>query len=618
MSTQIEAGMSGADLLAALLVNHEVSTVFCISGAGNLAIIDALQKYETVNIIYSHHEQAAVMEAQGYSRISGKVGVALVTTGGGSSNAVTGILSAYLDSVPVLIISGNESSFHCRNMADFRAFGTQGFDSCAVVKPMTKSATRIMDTTDIEILFRSAWSTVQTNRPGPALLDFPMDIQRSKVTLQNSIATASPVEEEFRITPAVIQSYQECLNDLAAAQRPLLYFGNGVRQPKTRDLMNDLIETLQVPFLLSWSAIDLFPDEHPLNVGRVGIYGDRAANIILQKCDLLICVGTRLSIPQTGYDKNDFAREATKWVIDIDPIELKKFPTSGWRTICASAESFFNEALRSSAKPEMQSASEWKKEIVGIKNQLPRDKQIGQIRFGKNEVHSFEVISEINRQMSGNSTVVTDVGAGLLTGHYAFTQQCEQRMFTSQGLGEMGFGLPGAIGAYFADPKRQLICLNTDGGIMFNLQELQVVSYHKIPIKLFIFNNAGYSMIRISQENLFASRFAGISAETGVSFPDFSDVARTFGFAYKNLDDSNLIESIVSETLTMPGPVLIDVRMSPSQKYFPRLATATMPDGSFISPPLEDLDPKLPLELLENLLGYEPLEASVAIRKGQM
>ena len=618
MSTQIEKVMSGADLLATLLVEHGVDTVFCISGAGNLAIIDAIQKCETINIVYSHHEQAAVMEAQGYSRISGKVGVALVTTGGGSSNAVTGILSAYLDSVPVLVISGNESSFHCRNMADFRAFGTQGFDSCAVAAPITKSATRIMDTDDVEVLFRAAWSTVMINRPGPALLDFPMDIQRSQVVRKRIDESKFSVEEELQTSHSVIRSFHDCLNELKSAQRPLLYFGNGVREPKTRELMNNLISELQVPFLLSWSALDLFSDAHPLNVGRVGIYGDRAANIILQKCDLLVCVGTRLSIPQTGYDKNDFAREATKWVIDIDPVELTKFPAKGWNTICASAKSFFDEALNSPVKPELQSLDAWQSEISRIKSELPREEQVGQIQFGSREVHSFEVIHEINRQMSSNSTVVTDVGAGLLTGHYAFTQQLNQRMFTSQGLGEMGFGLPGAIGAYFADPTRQLICLNTDGGIMFNLQELQVVNFHKIPLKLFIFNNAGYSMIRISQENLFASRFAGISEETGVSFPDFSDVARTFGFSYQMIDDSTAIESLVSKSLALPGPVLIDVRMSPLQKYFPRLATATMPDGSFISPPLEDLDPKLPLEQLENLLGYEPLPASAAVRKGHV
>ena len=601
--------MTGADVVAALLVERGVEVIFCITGAGNLALVDAIGRNTKIKFVFSHHEQAAVMEAQGYSRVSGKVGVALVTTGGGTVNSLSGILSAYLDSIPVLILSGNESSFHCENMQDFRAYGVQGFDSKTVAEPITKSASRILSSTEITSKFNQAWVAASTDRMGPVLVDFPMDLQRKITSQSEQILISVPQKENSDKSQTVsnIKLISECSKRLSKANRPLLYFGNGIRGENALHKARELVEKSQIPFCLSWSALDLFEDSHPLNMGRIGIYGDRAANIILQKSDFILCVGTRLAIPQIGYDRDDFARMADRWIVDIDSVELSKFAKNQWNSICQSSDSFLEHVSKDLSELSLSdSLTSWVADAKDIWRKLPRSEQIGAAVDSAHTVHSFDVINFLNSAVHDNSIVATDVGAGLLTGHYALAAKGTQRIFTSQGLGEMGFGLPGAIGAYFADPKRQLICLNTDGAIMFNLQELQLVKHHKIPMKLFIFNNDGYTMIKISQQNLFESRVSGSDINSGISFPLFSDLAKTFGFEYCLVDNTNSFESVLRPALESPEAFLIEIKMSPDQRYLPRLATSKLADGTLVSPPLEDLDPMISIESLRDLLGYQP------------
>ncbi|CAB4599205.1 MAG: hypothetical protein F2583_02795 [Actinobacteria bacterium] len=601
--------MTGADVVAALLVERGVEIIFCITGAGNLALVDAIGRNTKIKFVFSHHEQAAVMEAQGYSRVSGKVGVALVTTGGGTINSLSGILSAYLDSVPVLILSGNESSFHCENMQEFRAYGVQGFDSKTVAEPITKSASRILSATEITAKFNEAWESASTDRMGPVLVDLPMDLQRKMTSSSEQIVISAAESKNTKPDQpeSNIKLITECAKRLSKANRPLLYFGNGVRGESALARARELVEKYQIPFCLSWSALDLFEDAHPLNMGRIGIYGDRASNIILQKSDFILCVGTRLAIPQIGYDRDDFARMADRWIVDVDPIELSKFAKHQWNPICQSSETFLDQVLKELVElPKSDSLSLWLLNAQEIWQKLPRSEQIGAAVGSAHEVHSFDVINFLNSVLHEDAIVATDVGAGLLTGHYALAAKGTQRIFTSQGLGEMGFGLPGAIGAHFADPKRQLICLNTDGAIMFNLQELQLVKHHQIPMKLFIFNNDGYTMIKISQQNLFDARVSGSDINSGISFPLFSDLAKTFGFEYCLIDNISSFESALRPALESPEAVLIEIKMSPDQKYLPRLATSKLADGTLVSPPLEDLDPMISIESLRDLLGYQP------------
>lgn len=598
---------SGADVLVQVLVEKGVKKIFAITGAGNLAIIDAIAQEGSIELLYAHHEQAAVMEAQGYSRVSGEIGVALVTTGGGTSNVTTGILSAHLDSIPILLISGNESSFHCANSYGLRAYGVQGFNSTETLKPITKLAIRIKSVSDIAVTIRDSMDLALEHRMGPVHIDFPMDLQRKAAGRQSDSKNKKKPELEINE-----ESISELVADLKSASSPLIYFGNGIRNTKSIELAKKIIHDLRIPFLVSWSAIDIFPESDNLNIGRVGIYGDRHANILLQKSDLLVAIGTRLAIPQLGYDKTDFGRNAKKWVVEIDPTECNKFEDLGWKVLNNDAGQVLEILTREINVP--LSLDIWRSECITMKKTFPRIEQLGPPPADKStQIHSGEVLNHLNSVLALDALVVTDVGAALLNGHYLYEQAGDRRFFTSQGLGEMGFGLPAAIGAHFADPSKQLVCLNTDGAIMFNLQELQVVAEHKIPIKLFIFNNSGYSMIRISQENLFEGRLKGSTVESGISFPPFEDIAKTFGFRHvkiRNREDLALID----RALANPHPELIEVMMDPEQKYFPRLATNKLPDGTLVSPPIEDLDPKISIELLEKMLGYKPHENSYRAR----
>ena len=606
---------SGADRMAEGLAKRGVSTVFCITGAGNLALVDAIERRGEVDIIYCHHEQAVVMAAQGYARVSGEVGVALVTTGGGAANAFTGILSANMDSVPILVLSGNESSYHCANMAQFRAYGVQGFDSVSALRPVTKIASRIMSDEDILSLLERSWTAASTGRMGVSFLDFPMDIQRMAVDRLPAHTNSQDHQEAGIPTRPDLASVATCAASLARARRPMLYLGNGIRDGQTLTVLRHIIDRRQLPFFLSWSAIDLIEDDHPLNMGRVGIYGDRAANLLLQKCDFLLCIGTRLAIPQTGYDREDFARKAERWVVDLDVTELSKFSQPGWQTIASSAESFSRELTSTVEELDLPATGSWVAECNRVWRELPREGQVGpKPNPDDGYLHSSDAIEVLNTQLPSSAVVVTDVGAGLLSGHYSIRIKPGQRMFTSQGLGEMGFGLPGAIGAYFADKSRPVFCLNTDGALMFNLQELATVQSHRIPLKLFVFNNSGYGMIRISQDNLFDSRYAGISPATGVGFPDFGEVAGAFGMDHFRITTPDQLSQALLEDEKSSDATMFEVIMSPEQQYLPRLATRRLPDGSLSSPPLEDLDPPLQVSEIEGFLGYPASKATYAGR----
>lgn len=599
----------GADILVRDLKSLGVEVIFAITGAGNLAVIDAIARDGNISLIYSHHEQAAVMEAQGYSRITNKLGVALVTTGAGTSNAVTGILSAHLDSIPVLLISGNESSFHCKNPYDLRAYGVQGFDSCAVLKPVAKMVSRIESVQEISSILQDSVAAALADRMGPVHIDFPMDLQRKQVSaeecLKDRLNSTSPMNPSDT-------NLSELTEAISKAKAPLFYFGNGIRNTATTEQVSLLIEKTGIPFILSWSAIDIFPEANELNIGRVGIYGDRHANILLQKSDLIIAVGTRLAIPQVGYDKSDFARLASKWIVEIDPTECRKFDGLGWNIIQKDAFSVLNGLNKTNV--QTQDLHDWQEECTRIKKIFPRRDQLGpEPKNPTSQIHSGDVIEYLNQKMAPDALIGTDVGAALLTGHYMYEQSGTRRFFTSQGLGEMGFGLPGSIGASFADTSRQIVCLNTDGALMFNLQELQVVREHKIPLKLFVFNNFGYSMIKISQDNLFEGRLAGSNTKSGVSFPDFREIASTFGFKHTLIGTKGDLYKM-DTPLKSKQAELIEIVMDPEQRYFPRLATNKLDDGTFVSPPIEDMDPKIELSLLENLLGYKAHENSYKAR----
>ncbi len=596
---------TGADALAKVLEELGVAVVFGITGAGNLAIYDAIARRGSARTVFVHHEQAAVMAAQGYSRTTGRLGVVLVTTGGGSTNALTGIVGANMDSIPVLVITGNESSIHTNPDNILRIWGTQGFDSKAVFEPVAKGAFRVRNADEIRQVVADAAQLAMSPRAGAVTVDVPMDIQRKSLTTSLDV----PAEQAARITAPVFDRVSarrdagRIADLLREARRPVLLLGNGLRQGMPRRRVRELVRTLGIPTLLSWSGADLLEAEHPLNFGKSGVYGDRYSNMIVQNSDLVISIGSRLAIPQMSYDPADYARGARVVVVDIDPVELRKFVGDRWERIEADAGTLF-EAL-GDAVGTWNDADAWTERCGELRDTFPRRRQTNSAvpAADRDEyLNSYDVVYEISDQAGSDDIFVTDMGTGLLSGFYGLDLRENQRLSTSLGLGEMGYGLPAAIGAQIAHPDRRVICLNADGGMMLNLQELQTLAHHQLPIKLVIFSNDGYLMIKHSQRNLFDGRLVGSDPDSGVSVPDFSKLAAAFGFPYLLLDSTADTSSVIAEFLATPGPVILDVAMHPDQLFIPRVGTLRGEGGALISPPLEDVIP---------LIGEDALRAAM-------
>jgi len=594
--------LTGADILAETLVRQGVETIFCITGAGNLELVEACAT-RGISFIYSHHEQAAVMEAIGWSRVSGRIGVVMVTTGAGAANSLTGILSAHLDSVPVLVIAGNESTVHIENMKDLRAFGVQGFDSVSVAKPICKFSIRLQNVVDIAPIIDRAFESCLENRPGPGFIEFPTDVQRQKSpppprrVKKKAPIGASIVDEAAPSERGVDPQVYRLARSILRAKRPILYFGEGIRLSGAITRALEFAEKWEIPFVLSWSAIDFCGADHPLNLGRGGIYGERATNIAIQKADVLLAIGTRLAIPQVGYERNDFARNAERWVVDIDETELSKFDAATWNLIHCDARVFIEDlASRAEGFMESRETKPWLEMLSELGEAFPLSEQVAP-PVGGGFIHSFDFVGALSRCLSESAIIVTDAAGSLLTTFYGIRIKPGQRMFASQGLSEMGGGLPSAIGAKIAAPDSPVLCVSTDGSIMLNLQELQVANTYKLRIKLVVLNNEGYGMIRASQDNLSLKR-SGSESGDDLGFPDFEKVARTFDMGHTLIDSTEQLQEKLQALMDSGTAELIEVRMSPDQLYLPRLGTVKNKDGSLSSPPLENMVPLIREELL--------------------
>jgi acetolactate synthase I/II/III large subunit len=609
---------TGADAIAKVLEELGVSVVFGITGAGNLAIYDAIARRGTVRTIFVHHEQAAVMAAQGYSRTTGRLGVVLVTTGGGSTNALTGIVGANMDSVPVLVLTGNESSIHTNPDNVLRIWGTQGFDSKTVFAPVAKGAFRVRNADEIRKVVADAAQLAMSPRAGAVTVDVPMDLQRKPLTTRLDV----PADQTARIVApsfdrdAAKRHAQHIAGLLAEAKRPVLLLGNGLRQGMERRSIRELVSSLGVPTLLSWSGADLLDAAHPLNFGKSGVYGDRYSNMIVQNSDLVVAIGSRLAIPQMSYDPADYARGARIVVVDIDPAELRKFTGDRWVRIEADAATVFSELA--STAGTWSDPEDWTARCEELRATFPRRLQTSSaipLEDRDEYLNSYDVVYEISDQAGPDDIFVTDMGTGLLSGFYGLDVRENQRLSTSLGLGEMGYGLPAAIGAQIAHPERRVICLNADGGMMLNLQELQTMAHHKLPIKLVVFSNDGYLMIKHSQRNLFDGRLVGSDPESGVSVPHFGKLAEAFGFPYLVLDTDADIPTKVAEFLATPGPVILDVAMHPDQLFIPRVGTLRGEGGALISPPLEDVIPLISEDSLRAAMNGALHSESIRIRR---
>jgi acetolactate synthase-1/2/3 large subunit len=612
-----ETPMKISDLIADFLAEKEIKHVFGIIGAGNAHIFDSINSKGYTEIICVHHEQAACMAMQTYYRTSGKVTAAILTTGGGSTNATTGVVSAWADSIPGLVISGNEHSKYIDLHKDVRMWGVQGYDSSLMVDKVTKYQNRVLDASETMYELEKAYSITTHGRPGPCWIDIPMNIQSTiieKTELKKFHPESLP---SINVLSAdlLTKNVEDILTALQSSRRPVILLGNGVRLANAVALIEPLLEKLNAPTLVSWAGIDMIDSNHSLVYGRAGTYGQRCANFVIQNCDFLLCIGTRMAIPQVGYDINEFARSATIAVVDIDINEIDKYKDRYTFQVPVDAKQFMQVLLEQSASFKTD-YSEWINTCNSYRERYPWVNN-GDHPDVDGFINSYTFMDRLMRYLKPEQIITTDMGTALLCGHQVLKLSYGQRLMTSTGLGEMGYGLPAAIGASFAMNRGEVMCLNCDGGMMMNLQELQTIVHHKLPIKLFIFNNDGYLMIKHTQKALFQGRNAGTDAKSGVTCPDFSALASAFNIKSFKIKTWEEFDQVVPQVQEYEGPIICEVFMHPQQLFVPKLSLALQTDGTLISPPLEDLSPFISREELAGnmLIGVHTKSENIQVNK---
>ena len=595
-----------------LTIDQDIRHVFGIIGSANAHIFDAIYQHPDLELICMHHEQACVMAAHGYYMQSGRMAAVLVTAGAGITNALTGVVGSWADSVPVLILSGQEATKQFKNKNLARMIGIQGVYVESIYKTCTKSVVTCQDPEQVLRELANAYHIAKTDRSGPCIVDIPIDLQAACLSVEQTkwALSTSMSQNSYQRSSLSCEDLKNIIIALQKSQSPLLWLGNGLRR-LAPDVLRGLIKDLNIPYLTSWTGTDLFsPIE--LYAGHAGTYGGRAGNLMLQSCDLLVTIGTRLAIPQKGYIDDEIAREAKIFVIDCDPIELDKLGPRFSNKYLADAPTALSQIHESVQEIDDMQFATWRDHLRNLRQRLPLVEACHQ-----NEawVDSYSFIAELGNSAGSDTTFVTDMGTALISGFQVLEPSQGQRLFTSQGLGEMGYGLPGAIGAWFADSSRQVICLNCDGGLMMNLQDLHTVISHSIPMKIVIFNNDGYLMIKHTQNAIVDGRRAGTDVASGLSCPIYEPLVKAFGFSYLSLKKEDDNKSVMRKFLDSNDPIVLEVYMSPDQLLVPKLSVSITAEGKLVSPPLEDLSPLMPLEVLKDTLLIPPHPKSIELNR---
>ncbi len=590
-----------AEYIADFLVAHGVTHNFTVTGGGAMHLNDALGHKEGLESIYNHHEQACAIAAEAYARLSGRVASICVTSGPGGTNAITGVLGGWLDSIPMFIISGQvkrETTTWSTNVP-LRQLGDQEFQIVDCVKTMTKYAYMVTDPDSIRYHLEKAWWLCQNGRGGPVWLDIPLDVQAAVVETEK-LCSFDTAELSAGECPVYNPSdSQIILSKIAEAERPVVFAGTGIRLSGAYDEFLRLIEKLNIPVVTAWNAHDLLWDEHPLFCGRPGTVGTRGGNFVVQNSDLLLVLGCRLNIRQISYNYKEFAPYAYKIVVDIDRAELEKptvhvdFPV--WANV---ADVMHDLNLQIEAQGLITGKPEWLDWARNINGRYPAT--LPEYYNNKTPINPYVFMSKLSEALDEGDKIICGNGSACVISFQALKLKKGQRLFTNSGCAAMGYGFPAAIGADVASGNEITICLDGDGSFMMNMQELQTVVYNHLNIKLFILNNNGYHSIRQTQTNLFKDRpLVGVCDGNGLSFPDFERIAYGFNLPYRRIDDAEHILDVIREIKAVEGPVLCEVILDETQNFAPKLSSKVLPDGRIVSPEIDDMFPFLPREEYE-------------------
>lgn len=609
-----------AQYIAQFLADHGVTDVFTITGGGAMHLNDAIGHHESLHCTYNHHEQACAIAAEGYARLTGKVAAVCVTSGPGGTNAITGVLGGWQDSIPMFVVSGQvkRETTTWSTSVPLRQLGDQEFQIVECVKCMTKYAHMVTEPKEIRYHLEKAWYLCHHGRKGPVWLDIPVDVQAAVVDTQE-LGSFHPEEEniegmralttlEGRENPVydVSMTYQ-IFDKISKAKRPVILAGTGVRLSGAYDAFLQCIDTLQIPVVTAWNAHDLLWDGHPLYCGRPGSVGTRGGNFVVQNSDLLLVLGCRMNIRQISYNYKEFAKNAYKIVVDIDEAELYKPTVQVDMKIHADAADVMKVIIDKAAEKKAQGVT--REELLGdhrewlgwCKNVNGKYPAVLPAYYEKQTpINPYAFMKEFSAVLSEGDQVICGNGSACVVTFQAMQIKQNQRLFTNSGCAAMGYGFPAAIGCAVAGKGERVICIDGDGSFQMNLQELQTVVYNKLNIKIFILNNNGYHSIRQTQTNLFQPPLVGVCDGNGLSFPDMSRIAYAYEIPYVRIERLSEISDKVQQVIDTEGPVLCEVILDPAQNFAPKLSSKVLPDGKIVSPEIDDMYPFLPREEYES------------------
>lgn len=600
--------MKLSDYVVRFIAEQGVKHVFLVTGGGAMHLNQSLGAEPSIQPICNSHEQASAICAEGYAKATNHLGVCMVTTGPGGTNAVTGVAGAWLDSTPMLIVSGQVKRPDRMFDKDgrplgMRQLGVQEVDIVSIVKPITKYAVTVLEPREIRYHLEKALYLAMHGRPGPVWVDIPLDVQASPIDDPSSLRGFDPAELPPPAGDSDLkQEVRKLIEKLNNSERPLLFAGNGIRLAHAEEEFEKLRGLLRIPTVATWCAADLVPSSDPTYVGRPGSVAARGANFALQNSDFLLAIGVRLDFAITGYAPQNLAREAHKVAVDIDPAELKKLDPYLQQPVCADAKAFLSELLNQSSSIRPRDRSAWDVRCADWKTRYPV--VTDEHRKPEGRVSVFNLAEVIGSEVKpADRLVVGNSGSAIEIYFLACPTLHSQRLYHTAGLGAMGYAIPMAIAVSIANPGREVIAIDGDGGFMFNIQELETIHRLRLPIKFFVLNNDGYSSIRASQRAYFGSANIGAGRETGITIPDLSKVGTSFGLGAAVIEDQRDLRTRVREVLAMPGPVVCDVKVLEDETRAPRLQSYQRPDGSFVSRPLEDMFPFLSRdEFLANMI----------------
>ena len=588
-----------SEFIADFLVENGIEHVFTVTGGGAMHLNDALGHKKELKCVYNHHEQACAIAAEGYTRLSGRLAAICVTSGPGGTNAITGVLGGWLDSIPMFVISGQvkrETTVRASKVP-LRQLGDQEYYIVESVRPMTKYAHMVTEPEEIRYHLEKALYLSTHGRGGPVWLDIPLDVQAAIVDTEDLKGFREKELPKPEVPTYHAGLTKQILGRISRAKRPAILAGTGIRLADAQKEFIRLIDKLQIPVLTAWNAHDILWDEHPLNCGRPGTVGTRGGNFVVQNCDLLLVLGCRMNIRMISYNYQDFAKDAYKIVVDIDENELQKPTVKVDLPVCADVK----EVMRALAEAEV----DWDPDIYRkwlawahcVNQKYPA--VLPEYFVEDKPLNPYAFMKELFAHLQLGAEVVCGNGSACVITFQAAMIKQGQRLFTNSGCAAMGYGFPAAIGACIARNNGRIICIDGDGSFQMNLQELQTVVYNQLDIKIIYLNNNGYHSIRQTQSNLFSPPLVGVCDGNGLSFPDMEKIAYAYGIRYVRIDSLSGIHEKLDEVMEGKDPVICEVIVDPGQNFEPKVSSKVLPDGKIVSPPIDDMFPFLEREEYE-------------------